>query len=65
MALAYQLGAFPQATVLADRESTHTRWDLPLPEALQQEWQRGKERISDALDGATRFSDEHGRHSGF
>jgi enoyl-CoA hydratase len=65
LALARQLAAFPQATMLADRESAHTQWDLPLPEALQQEWQRGKERIPDALDGAARFAAGHGRHGGF
>jgi enoyl-CoA hydratase len=56
LALARQLAAFPQATMRADRESAHAQWDLPLGEALQQEWQRGRERIPDALDGAQRFA---------
>jgi enoyl-CoA hydratase len=63
--LAQQLAAFPQATMLADRESAHTQWDLPLAEALQQEWQRGKARIPDALDGAARFAAGQGRHGAF
>jgi len=62
LALARQLAAFPQATILADRESAYTQWNLPLAEALQQEWQRGKKRIPDALKGATRFAAGEGRH---
>ena len=65
IALARQLAAFPQATMRADRESAHAQWDLPLGEALQQEWQRGKARIPDALAGATRFAAGQGRHGKF
>jgi enoyl-CoA hydratase len=63
--LAQQLAAFPQATMRADRESAFAQWDLPLGEALQQEWQRGKARIPDALAGATRFAQGQGRHGKF
>ena len=62
IALARQLAAFPQATLRADRESAHAQWDLPLSEALQQEWLRGKHRIPDALQGAARFAAGAGRH---
>lgn len=62
ISLARQLAAFPQDTMRADRESAYAQWDVPLPEALQQEWQRGKDRISDALEGATRFAAGEGRH---
>ena len=65
IALARQLAAFPQATLRADRESAYSQWDLPLGEALQQEWQRGKARIPDALEGATRFASGEGRHGTF
>ena len=65
IALARQLAAFPQATMRADRESAHAQWNLPLGEALQQEWQRGKARIPDALDGAQRFAAGEGRHGRF
>jgi len=65
VALARQLAAFPQATMRADRESALAQWDLPLGDALQQEWQRGKERIPDALEGATRFAAGQGRHGKF
>jgi enoyl-CoA hydratase len=63
--LAQQLAAFPQATMRADRESALRQWDLPLGEALQQEWQRGRERIPDALEGARRFASGAGRHGQF
>ena len=65
LALARQLAAFPQATMRADRESADAQWDLPLGEALQQEWQRGKARIPDALEGATQFAGGEGRHGSF
>ena len=65
LALARQLAGFPQATLRADRESAYRQWDLPLGEALQQEWERGKARIPDALDGATRFAQGQGRHGAF
>jgi enoyl-CoA hydratase len=65
IALARQLAGFPQATLRADRESAYAQWDLPEGEALQQEWQRGKARIPDALDGAQRFAAGEGRHGQF
>mgnify|MGYP003600093431 FL=1 len=65
IALARQLAAFPQATMRADRESAYAQWDLPLGDALQQEWQRGKARIPDALEGAQRFAAGQGRHGRF
>jgi len=63
--LARQLAAFPQATMRADRDSALAQWDLPLGEALLQEWRRGKARIPDALEGATRFAAGQGRHGQF
>jgi len=65
IALAQQLAAFPQATMRADRESAYAQWDMPMGDALQQEWQRGRERIPDALEGAARFSAGQGRHGRF
>ncbi len=49
----------------ADRESAYAQWDLPLGEALQQEWRRGQARIPDALEGAQRFAAGEGRHGRF
>jgi enoyl-CoA hydratase len=65
VALARQLAGFPQATLRADRESAQRQWDLPLGAALLQEWQRGKARIPDALEGARRFAAGQGRHGQF
>ncbi|MDP2680665.1 MAG: crotonase/enoyl-CoA hydratase family protein [Rhodoferax sp.] len=65
IALARQLAAFPQATLRADRESAYRQWDLPMREALLQEWERGRQRIPDALEGARRFAGGAGRHGQF
>jgi enoyl-CoA hydratase len=65
MELANQLAAFPQQTMLADRASAYAQWDLSLPEALHQEWERGKHCIGEGLEGATRFASGAGRHGTF
>lgn len=63
--LALHLAKFPQATMNADRMSAYLQWDLPVAQALHQEWQRGKQRIADGLQGAQRFADGAGRHGKF
>ena len=63
--LAQALSKFPQKTMLADRASAYAQWDLPLNEALHQEWERGKHCIADGLQGATRFAGGQGRHGKF
>ena len=65
VALAQQLAKFPQATLRADRDSAYRQWDMPMGEALQQEWVHGRERIPDALEGARRFAGGAGRHGQF
>jgi len=65
LALAEQLAGFPQPTMLADRASAYAQWDLDLPHALHQEWQRGKACIAQGLEGAARFSAGAGRHGNF
>ena len=65
VALAQQLAKFPQATLRADRDSAYRQWGLPMGEALQQEWERGRERFPDALEGARRFAGGAGRHGQF
>lgn len=65
IALARQLCAFPQATMNADRMSAYRQWDLPLAQALHQEWERGKQRIADGFEGAGRFAGGAGRHGTF
>ncbi|MES2974158.1 MAG: crotonase/enoyl-CoA hydratase family protein [Pseudomonadota bacterium] len=63
--LAVSLTKFPQRTMLADRMSAYRQWDLPLPEALHQEWERGKHCIADGVQGAGRFASGEGRHGKF
>lgn len=65
IALAHQLAAFPQKTMLADRQGAYAQWDLPLPQALQQEWARGKDCIGEGLLGAAQFAAGKGRHGEF
>ncbi len=63
--LAEQIAAFPQKTMLADRASAYAQWDLDLPHALLQEWQRGRGCIAEGLAGAARFAAGAGRHGKF
>lgn len=65
LVLARQLAAFPQNTMLADRQSAYTQWDLPLPQALKQEWDRGRQCLGEGLQGAARFAGGQGRHGKF
>ncbi|WP_298933210.1 crotonase/enoyl-CoA hydratase family protein [uncultured Ramlibacter sp.] len=65
IALAQQLAAFPQATMLADRMSAYRQWELPLAQALHAEWEGGKQRIADGVQGAERFAAGAGRHGRF
>jgi hypothetical protein len=46
LTLAQQLASYPQKTMRADRMSAYAQWDLPLPQALHQEWERGRQRFS-------------------
>lgn len=63
--LAEQLAGFPQRTLLADRASAYAQWSLDMPQALHEEWLRGKACIGDGLDGAARFAGGTGRHGMF
>ena len=65
LVLAQQLCDFPQKTMRADRMSAYAQWDLPLPQALHQEWQRGRQCIEEGLQGALRFAAGSGRHGKF
>jgi enoyl-CoA hydratase len=65
LVLAQQLCRFPQKTMLADRMSAYTQWDLDLPHALHQEWERGKGCLDDGVEGAARFAGGVGRHGVF
>jgi enoyl-CoA hydratase len=64
--LARQIAAFPQACMLADRQSAYRQWDLPLADALQQEGARGVPIVfAEGQSGAARFSAGAGRHGDF
>lgn len=63
--LAEQLASFPQLTMRTDRMSAYTQSDLSLPEALHQEWERGKQCIGEGLQGAARFVAGEGKHGRF
>jgi enoyl-CoA hydratase len=65
IALARQLADFPQATMLADRMNAYAQADLALLPALHQEWERGRQCLGDALEGAARFAAGEGRNGRF
>jgi enoyl-CoA hydratase len=53
--LAEAIAAFPQDTMLSDREAAHAALGLPLAEGLALEARLGRERVATALEGAQRF----------
>ena len=67
LALAQQLGRFPQNCLRSDRLSAYEQWDLPLDGALRNEFARGLDVIDsrETLQGATRFASGKGRHGDF
>ncbi|TFZ07876.1 crotonase/enoyl-CoA hydratase family protein [Ramlibacter humi] len=65
VAIAQQLAAFPQKTMLADRMSAYRQWDLPIEQALHQEWRGGAPCMADGIAGAGRFAAGEGRHGKF
>ena len=59
--LAEALAAFPQETMLSDREAALAAHGLPLPEGLRLEARLGRELLGAAAAGAARFSAGEGR----
>jgi enoyl-CoA hydratase len=55
------IAAFPQATMLSDREATLAAQGLPLADGLALEARLGRERLPDAVAGAARFAGGEGR----
>ncbi len=53
--LAEAIAAFPQETMLSDREAAHAALGLPLAEGLALEARLGRARVTGALEGARRF----------
>ena len=56
LALAEEIGAFPQDTVRSDRQAALEGFGLPLADGLAIEARLGRERLRTAADGAARFS---------
>jgi enoyl-CoA hydratase len=65
--VARQIADFPQRCMLADRASAYRQWELPLDEALRNEFQGGMAVIEsgETLEGAQRFRGGQGRHGVF
>ncbi|HEU4943981.1 MAG TPA: crotonase/enoyl-CoA hydratase family protein [Solirubrobacterales bacterium] len=60
--LAEQIAAFPQETMLADRQAAIEGFGLPLAEGIALEHELGRETLHVAVQGARRFADGAGRH---
>ena len=65
--LATQLCAFPQRCMRNDRLSVYEQWNLPLDQALSNEFKKGMKTIDskETEIGAKRFASGKGRHGNF
>ena len=65
--LARQIASFPQRCVRSDRLSAYVAWNLPLDEALRNEYRHGIATIQsgETAAGARRFAEGIGRHGKF
>jgi len=64
--LALEISSFPQACLNADRMSAYTQWDLPLMEALRNEFEKGFPMVeAEGRSGAARFAAGAGRGGKF
>ncbi len=64
--MAREIARFPQAAVLADRQSIIETRGLPIREALRLEWANGVDAVAaEGVHGAARFRDGAGRHGDF
>ncbi len=65
--LALQIAAFPQLCMRNDRLSAYEQWNLPLEDALSNEFEKGMETINsqETVIGAKRFASGKGRHGNF
>jgi enoyl-CoA hydratase len=60
--LALEISSFPQACLNTDRMSAYTQWDLPLKEALRNEFKKGFPMVeAEGRSGAARFVGGAGR----
>lgn len=67
IALAHEIGTFPQLCVRSDRRSAYDQWSLDLPDALRREYELGWSTIQsgETRDGAARFASGKGRGGDF
>lgn len=67
LALAEEIAAFPQGCLRSDRRSSYEQWPMTLPEALRNEFFRGKQVVDsgETAAGASRFIGGAGRHGSF
>jgi enoyl-CoA hydratase len=63
--LAREIAAFPQVCMRGDRRSAYEQFDLPLDEALQNEFRHGLRALENAAEGLQRFAQGAGRHGKF
>lgn len=64
--LALEIGSFPQACMNADRRSAYVQWDLPLQEAMRNEFEKGLPVVEiEGRSGAARFARGAGRGGKF
>jgi enoyl-CoA hydratase len=64
--LALEIATFPQACMLADRQSAYRQWDLSLADALRQEGAHGTPIVfAEGIAGAARFVGGAGRGGTF
>lgn len=65
--LAAQLSRFPQACLRSDRLSAYEQWDMAMPDAMRNEFNRGLSVVAsrETVEGATRFVSGKGRHGNF
>jgi enoyl-CoA hydratase len=55
--LAEAIAAFPQETMLSDREAAHAAHGLPIAEGIALEARLGRDRLGAGLEGARRFAE--------
>jgi enoyl-CoA hydratase len=67
MALAEEIAAFPQTCLRQDRLSSYEQWGMEMPDALRNEYRRGRVVLesSEVAEGAARFAAGEGRHGRF
>lgn len=67
LALAEQIGRFPQNCLRSDRLSAHAQWDLNMQDALRNETEAGLQVLAsgETAEGAARFAAGRGRHGDF